>query len=205
MEENIIVKVGADISNLARGMSEGAKSVQNFEQSVKKINRLASGISSVGATIGATFGAVSAATTTALAGMVKTTVDFDTALRRAGAIAGATSGELEEMRSVALDLGASTTKSASEVATAMTEMAAKGYDANQIIAAMPGIIAAAEASGEDLALTADTVSSALNAFGLEASEATRVADVLAETANKSAAGIQDMQYKRCWVAGKLAA
>ncbi|MCK1997961.1 phage tail tape measure protein [Psychrobacillus psychrodurans] len=76
----------------------------------------------------------------------------------------------------------------------MTEMAAKGFTANQTIAAMPGVIAAAEASGEDLALAADTVASALNIFGLEASESSRVADVLAMTANMSAAGITDMQY-----------
>lgn len=78
--------------------------------------------------------------------------------------------------------------------TVMTEMAAKGFTANQTIAAMPGVIAAAEASGEDLALAADTVSSALNIFGLEAKESSRVADVLAMTANMSAAGITDMQY-----------
>ncbi|OJF17921.1 MAG: phage tail tape measure protein, partial [Bacillaceae bacterium G1] len=41
---------------------------------------------------------------------------------------------------------------------------------------------------------ADTVAAALNTFGLEAAEAARVADILAMTANKSAAGIQDMQY-----------
>lgn len=76
----------------------------------------------------------------------------------------------------------------------MTEMAAKGFTANQTIAAMPGVIAAAEASGEDLALAADTVASALNIFGLEAGESSRVADILTMTANQSAAGITDMQY-----------
>lgn len=76
----------------------------------------------------------------------------------------------------------------------MTEMAAKGFTANQTIAAMPGIIAAAEASGEDLALAADTVASALNIFGLEAKESSKVADVLAMSANISAAGIDDLGY-----------
>lgn len=76
----------------------------------------------------------------------------------------------------------------------MEIMAAMGYNTNQTLAAMPGIIAAAEASGEDMALVAETVSAALNSFGLEAAEASRVADVLAQAANDSAAGIQDMQY-----------
>ncbi|MCG7346380.1 phage tail tape measure protein [Sporosarcina sp. ACRSL] len=73
-------------------------------------------------------------------------------------------------------------------------MAAKGFSATQIIAAMPGVIAASEASGESLALTADTVSSALNIWALEAGEAGRVADILATSANVSAAGITDLGY-----------
>ncbi|MGZ9927701.1 phage tail tape measure protein, partial [Escherichia coli] len=91
----------------------------------------------------------------------------------------ATTEDLEAMRQAALDLGASTSKSATEVAAGMELMAAKGFEANEVIAAMPGVIAAAEASGEDMALVADTVASALNAFGLEAKDASRVADVLA--------------------------
>lgn len=85
----------------------------------------------------------------------------------------------------------------------MTELATKGFDANQVIAAMPGIIKAAEASGEDLALTSDTVTSALNAFGMEASDATKVADILTVTANKSAAGMNDMSYALKYAAGPI--
>lgn len=87
----------------------------------------------------------------------------------------------------------------------MTEMAAKGFTANQTIAAMPGIISAAEASGEDLALAADTVSSALNIWGLEAAESSRVADVLAMSANESAAGIDDLGYVLKYAGGPAAA
>jgi TP901 family phage tail tape measure protein len=191
MEENITVRVGADISDLAREMGRAKQEVSDFGT---RMNNFGKNLRDTAGGVAMSFGAIATGIALPLKQAVQTSVDFDSAMRRAGAIAGATSEEFDALKQTALDLGASTTKSASEVATAMTEMAAKGYDANQIIAAMPGIIAAAEASGEDLALTADTVSSALNAFGLEASEATRVADILAETANKSAAGIQDMQY-----------
>lgn len=122
-------------------------------------------------------------------------------MRKAGAIAGATGSDFQKMRDSALELGASTTQTSSQVAEAMTELAAKGFDANQVIAAMPGIIAAAEASGEDLALTSDTITSALNAFNMKASESGRVADVLAMTANKSAAGMTSLQYAFKYAAG----
>jgi TP901 family phage tail tape measure protein len=140
------------------------------------------------------FGAVSLAIGSALGFAVKKSMDFEAQLDRVGATAGATPTEIKKLEQAALDLGASTSKSATEVAQGMEIMGAMGYNTNQILAAMPGIIAAAEASGEDMAMVAETVSSALNAFGLEASEASRVADVLAQAANDSAAGILDMQY-----------
>jgi TP901 family phage tail tape measure protein len=147
-----------------------------------------------GQNLAMSFGAAATAIGGALGFAIKKSMDFEAQLDRVGAIAGATPAEIKKLEQAALDLGASTSKSAAEVAQGMEIMGAMGYNTNQILAAMPGIIAAAEASGEDMAMVAETVSSALNAFGLEASEASRVADVLAQAANDSAAGIQDMQY-----------
>jgi len=149
---------------------------------------------SVGQSMATSMGAAATAIGGALGFAVKKSMDFEAQIDRVGAIAGATPSELKKLEKASLDLGASTSKSATEVAEGMEIMAAMGYNTNQILAAMPGIIAAAEASGEDMALVADTVSAALNSFGLEAAEAARVADVLAQAANDSAAGIQDMQY-----------
>ncbi len=147
-----------------------------------------------GRNIAEPFAAAGAAIGAGLGFAVKTAADFEAQMDRVGAIAGASTDELKAMEQAALDLGASTSKSASEVAQGMELMAAMGYNATQIIAAMPGVIAAAEASGEDMALVAETVAAALNSFGLEAAEASRVADVLAQSANMSAAGVRDMQY-----------
>ncbi|MEK4606539.1 phage tail tape measure protein [Geobacillus sp. FSL W8-1251] len=149
---------------------------------------------SIGQSMATSMGAAATAIGGALGFAVKKSMDFEAQIDRVGAIAGATPAEIKKLEKAALDLGASTSKSATEVAQGMEIMAAMGYNTNQILAAMPGIIAAAEASGEDMALVADTVSAALNSFGLAASEASRVADVLAQAANDSAAGIQDMQY-----------
>jgi TP901 family phage tail tape measure protein len=46
-------------------------------------------------------------------------------------------------------------------------MAAMGMNANDIISAMPGVISAAEASGSDMAQTADVMASTLNIFSLK--------------------------------------
>ncbi|MEK5500430.1 phage tail tape measure protein [Bacillus sp. FSL M8-0168] len=150
------------------------------------------------------FGAAATGMAAGLSATVAKSAEFDTAMRKAGAIAGATGSDFQKMRDSALELGASTTQTSSQVAEAMTELAAKGFDANKIIGAMPGIIAAAEASGEDLALTSDTITSALNAFNLKATESGRIADVLAMTANKSAAGMTSLQYAFKYAAGPAA-
>lgn len=184
MNENIVVKIGSDISDLSKGLASAKRDLGSFGNDMKN----------VGAGLATSFGAATIAIAGGLGFAVKKAADFDSQIRKAGAIAGASAKELDAMKQAALELGATTSESASSVALAMTEMAAKGFTANEAIAAMPGVISAAEASGEDLALAADTVASALNIFGLEASESSRVADILAESANTSAAGIDDLGY-----------
>lgn len=144
--------------------------------------------------IGKSMLAVGAAGMAGFGTAVKVAADFESQMSKVKAISGATDGDFAKLTKTAQDLGAKTTKSASEVAQGMEGMAAMGFNANQIMAAMPGVISAAEASGADMAQTADTMSAALNIFGLKASDASKVADVLAKTANMSAADITDMQY-----------
>ena len=123
---------------------------------------------------------------------IKKSMDFEGQMSKVGAISGATGKEMEAMKNQAIDLGAKTSLSATEVADGMKEMSAKGFTANQTMKAMPGIIAAAEASGSSMAETSNVVASALNGFGLEAKDSTHIADVLAEAANKSSADIGDL-------------
>lgn len=153
-------------------------------------DRLSSSLNKVGIAATAGFAAIGAAATAS----VNKFVEFDTAIRRAGAVAGASASELDQLRQAALDLGASTSKSASEVAVAQTELASAGFETAEILGALPGVIAASEASGESLALSASTVGSALNIWSLGSEEATRVANVLAQAANASAADINALSY-----------
>jgi len=181
---SMAVRLGIDLSDFEKNMKE-------FQKTWGGLGRQ---LQDAGTKIGMTFTAAGGAIAAGFGFAVNKAMDFDAQMSRVSAIAGATGAELEALRQTALDLGASTSKSATEVAIGMELMAAKGYDAMQVIAAMPGVIAAAEASGEDMALVADTVASALNAFQLSASDASRVADVLAMSANTSAAGVIDLQY-----------
>ena len=183
------------ISDLSDKASKALESVGKSAESIGSgLQSAGDNLSSLGGKITAVETAAAGLATAGLKKAADSAIDFDTQMRKVGAISGSTDEELQSLRESALELGASTSLSSSEVAEAMTEMAAKGSDANQIIADMPGIISAAEASGEDLSLVADTVSNAMNAFGDSAGDATHVADVLAQSANQSAAGVSDLQY-----------
>ncbi len=142
---------------------------------------------------GAAVGSAFAATAVAVSSL-NTAADFEAQMAKVGAKTEASRAEMKALNDEALKLGASSSLSASQVAVAMDELGAKGFDANKIIAAMPGLIAATEASGEDLTLVSDVVTSAINAYGMKASEASRVADVMAMSANKTAAGVGDLGY-----------
>lgn len=182
-------KLTADANGFSKVFQQANQQLTNLSKGVQNAGRE---IADFGKNMTITGAGMTAGFTAPFLKAIKTTSDFQASMTRAGVIAGASSSELDKMTESALELGATTSLSSTEVADAMTEMAAKGFDATQTIAAMPGVISAAEASSEDLALTADTVASALNGFGLEASESGRVADILAMAANASAAGVGDM-------------
>ena len=125
---------------------------------------------------------------------IRSFASFEEALTSARLKAGANEKQYARMKDLALELGATTKFSAGESATAMDLLAASGMDAEQAMDALPGVMKGAQASGEDLALTADTVSKAINAFNLEAGDAEKVSDVFAQAANTTALGMEDIAY-----------
>lgn len=189
--EAAMLQMQAQLNKVNKELAEQPTHMQKWSNSFREAGNH---MQSAGAEIAASFGLAGAAIAAGLGVAVKTAADFEAQMSRVGAIAEASATELQAMKQAAMELGASTSKSASEVAVGMENLAAMGFKVNEIIAAMPGVISAAEASGEDMALVADTMAVSIRAFGLEASQSTHVADVLAKTANISAANMEGMAY-----------
>ncbi|MGF7509882.1 phage tail tape measure protein [Enterococcus faecium] len=89
--------------------------------------------------------------------------------------------------------------STSAINDGMAELIKKGYTYNQVIGAMPSILDASKASGEDFNLVMNNSTAVLEQFGLKAdsTEETlkntqRVTDSLTYVANATAAGFSDM-------------
>ena len=125
----------------------------------------------------------------ALAPTIGVAADFEAGISSLGAISRASSGEMALMEQSALDLGASTAFSAGQVVEAQTELAKKGFSANQVVGAMPGLLDLAAASQSDLATAATVSSGALKSFNMNASESGLVADIIASASTTSATDI----------------
>ncbi|MBC8581424.1 phage tail tape measure protein [Zhenhengia yiwuensis] len=119
------------------------------------------------------------------AASLKATMDFNKSMSKVQALSGATGEQLVLLKDKATELGATTAFSASQVSEAMQYMALAGWKTNDILEGTAGILAAASASGEELAKVSDIITDGLSAFGLEASKANHFADVLSTTATNA--------------------
>ena len=181
-----IAYLDLDISKFNSGIRDAKSALSDFVDSSgglsSKFKNFGSAVSGIG--VGLT-----AIVTTPILGIgtaaTKVAGDFDAAMSKVQAISGATAQEMESLRDKAIEMGAKTKFSAKESADAFTYMAMAGWDAEQMIAGIGGIMSLAAADGLDLATTSDIVTDALTAFGLQASDSAHFADVLAQASSSA--------------------
>lgn len=118
--------------------------------------------------------------------------DFEEGMSNVEALSGATADEMALLAEKAKELGATTKYTAQESADAMGYMAMAGWNAQEMLAGMDGVINLAAASGEDLAMVSDIVTDNLTAFGLTAADTAHFADVLAAAATSSNTNVSIM-------------
>lgn len=199
--ESVAIDVGSAVGYLdldINGFLKSLKTAQNeAEDTTKRISSTIGGhLQSAGKnleTVGSTLTKTVTAPIIGLGGLViKTSSTFESAMSRVQAVSGASGGELQKLNKKAQELGATTAWSASEVADGMTEMAKAGWSASDIIDGMAGVLNSASASGEDLAQVSTIVADAITGFGLKAKDASRVADLLTQSANAGTIDITDL-------------
>lgn len=127
--------------------------------------------------------------------IVSVGTEYQSQLNTMAAVSQATAGQMDAVRAKARELGndiSLTGTSASDAAAAMTELAKNGLTVAQSMEASKGTLQLAAAAQIDAAQAATIQGQALQAFGLGAQEAGRVSDILAGSANASAAEITDV-------------
>jgi TP901 family phage tail tape measure protein len=182
----VVAKIQTKVGSAASGIKS---TMHGIAEANAKIGESFEAVAHKAAAVGVAIGAVAAA---GLHHIVHSGAEFEQSITNVGAVMGKTRSQITELEKSALDLGVSTQFSASEVSEAMEFMARKGFDSEEILQGIPGVLNAIAASGEGMAEVATVVGSSIRGFGLEAKEAGYVANVLAFTAEKTGAKITDM-------------
>lgn len=141
-------------------------------------SKIKSIVSTITAATGA--GAVAAGTAAINAGK-----SFEAGMSEVQAISGASRKDLEALTNKAKEMGATTKFSATQASEGLKYMAMAGWNSQQMIDGLPGVMNLAAASGEDLGTVSDIVTDALTAMGLKAGDSAHFADVLATAASSS--------------------
>lgn len=171
-------------------------SIQGALDSAKgKLSMASRGASQLGSAL--TAGAMAAAPITyGLSKAFQTANDFEkqmaatfSVINADGTVAGDT---LVKLRGFAQEMGAASVFSSTESAQAMEAMARNGMNADAIMQGLGAVMNAAAADGLGLEESANIVSAALNQFELDASDATKVADLLAAAGASTATDIRQM-------------
>lgn len=113
---------------------------------------------------------------------VNVSKDFSASMSNVEALSGASASEIAALNAQAKELGATTQFTAKQSADAMGYMAMAGWNPEQMMSGMDGVLSAAAASGEDLAMVSDIITDSMSAFQMGAEETGHFSDVLAAAA-----------------------
>ncbi|MGL5766016.1 MAG: phage tail tape measure protein [Sarcina sp.] len=171
------------LSELDNKTKEAGKSSGSLSDSFEKVGNSASEAGKK-LTLGVTTPLVGLAAAAGKVGM-----DFESSMSKVESLIQNSSENITEdmakLEATAKEMGATTKFSASEAGDAMTYMGMAGWEAEQMIDGLPGILNLAAADGLDLATTTDIVTDAMTAFGLKANQSGEFADVLAAAASNA--------------------
>lgn len=198
----------AELNNMERELKESQDQVKKLNR--EKIDDLVNGLKKAGDIAGKTLvvGLKAAAAAMAAIGAgaiaagkwisnsLNVYAGFEDSMKQVQATMGLTGQEGEEafqkLSQAAKDAGSSTRFSASESAEALNFLALAGYDAQQAVEALPGVLTLAAAGGMDLARASDLVTDSMAALGLETSQMGEYMDLLARTSQRSNTSVQQL-------------
>jgi TP901 family phage tail tape measure protein len=131
---------------------------------------------------------------------VQEIVLFDQGLKNLQAITGATSAQIAIMGETMKDVARTTKFSTSEISDGMVLLGQAGFSAEESLAAIKAVSMLATATLTDMTETTDLLTTTIRAFGLQAMEASRVADIMANAVNKSKLTIDKLRTAFAYIA-----
>jgi TP901 family phage tail tape measure protein len=184
---DLVIKLSADNSDLNSKL-DGATS---------KLDATAGKMRSVGKKMSMF---VTAPIAGAGAGAVMTAASFEKAMNQVAAVSQASAGQMSLLEDQAKELGSTTKFTASEAAQGMGFLAMAGFNVEEMLAAMPGVLDLAAASNMNLGDTADIVSNILQGFGKDATDLATVNDALVKAMTTSNVDMRMLGESMAYVA-----
>lgn len=117
--------------------------------------------------------------------IITTGMEFDAMMSQVKEVGQMTDEEFELVRNKAIELGKSTKYTSEQVGEAMYYMAIAGWETEDMLQGIDGVLNLAAASNGDMATTSDIVTDALTSMGYEAKDTSHFVDVLAAASSNS--------------------
>tara|TARA_R100000655_G_C2993776_1_gene193414 strand:- start:209 stop:3268 length:3060 start_codon:yes stop_codon:yes gene_type:complete len=174
------------LRELNKDMAGSTKATKN---ATKASNSMAKQFIKGAAAIGIVVGAFRAVNRV-VSSVVSVFTEFEFVMSKVNAVSGATDQQLEGLTKTAEELGRTTFFTATQVGELMLNFSKLGFSAREIQNAVEPTLALATATGSDLARSATVAGAAVRGFGLDASETSRVVDVMAVSFSSSALDIE---------------
>lgn len=205
MAKDVIARLKTDTSQWNSGLSQATQSINKFKSDCLSANNVIGGMAKSVTSMAASFvgpAAAVGALSTAFRYNVETAKQFEKSVSELSSLTGMSGAALDDLKAKAIDLGGSTTQSASQVVDAFKligsqkpELLGNAEALNDVTKAA---ITLAEASGNDVRSSATALTASLNIMGEGADQAQRYINVLAAASQAGSVDIQgltDIIYK----------
>lgn len=199
MAKDVIARLKTDTSQWNSGLNQATQAINKFKSDCLSTNNVIGGMTKSITSMAASFvgpAAAVGALTTAFKYNVDTAKQFEKSVSELSSLTGMTGAALDDLKAKAIDLGGSTTQSASQVVDAYKligsqkpELLGNAKALNDVTKAA---ITLAEASGNDVRSSATALTASLNIMGEGADQAQRYINVLAAASQAGSVDIQGL-------------
>ncbi|MEY8234580.1 phage tail tape measure protein [Lachnospiraceae bacterium 66-29] len=190
---------GIDTDNLEQSNERLQRSYERLRGSQENLNRINSEQAKIKENIAATktqllgtIGAVGAVAAALYAGPVQAAQEYETAIAKVSTIADANVVPIEEMSSEIMKLSNTTGIAASQIADDVYNAISAGQQTGDAVNFVSYSTKLAKAGFAESAQTLDVLTTILNAYGMEASEVSKVSDMLVQTQNKGKVSVGEL-------------
>ena len=193
---DVLVRMKADVSNYDANIAKARRQLAQFKNDnlsfggvMKQTSSSIAGMASRYLGAAAAIGAIGEA----MRSNVSTALGFEKSMSQLSSLTGMVGKDLEKLKNYAIELGSSTTLSASQVADAFRMIGSQQpqllESGEALKAVTKNAITLSEAAGIDLATAAQTLSTSINQMGGDSTKAERYVNVLAAASQKGAGDI----------------